>query len=149
MYQSILIPLDGSKRAERILTHIDPLARHFNSRLILLRVVEPDLGGGGTQGTPAEFFLQAYDRNLDDAKAYLSGLQGEFRSRGMQARTLVERGPVVSTIIRIARQEEADLVAMASHGRTGLSRAFYGSVAAGVLHRIDRPLLLVRADEPG
>jgi nucleotide-binding universal stress UspA family protein len=42
-------------------------------------------------------------------------------------------------------QEEADLIAMASHGRSGLSRVFYGSVAAGVLHRVDRPLLLIRS----
>jgi nucleotide-binding universal stress UspA family protein len=47
--------------------------------------------------------------------------------------------------MRIARQEDASLIAMASHGRGGLSDVYYGSVAAGVLQRIDRPLLIVRA----
>jgi nucleotide-binding universal stress UspA family protein len=54
-------------------------------------------------------------------------------------------GPIVEEIINIADRENVDLIAMASHGRTGLPRAFYGSVAAGILHRIDRPLLLVRS----
>ena len=49
------------------------------------------------------------------------------------------------TILDIAVEEEVDLLAMASHGRSGLSRVFYGSVSAGVLQRIDRPLLLVRS----
>ena len=59
----------------------------------------------------------------------------------------VTHGPVVEQIIKIADGEDVDLIAIASHGRTGLSRAFYGSVAAGVLHRIDRPLLLIRSDD--
>jgi nucleotide-binding universal stress UspA family protein len=52
---------------------------------------------------------------------------------------------VVEGIIAVAASEEVDLIAMASHGRGGLARVFYGSVAAGVLQRIDRPLLLIRS----
>jgi len=59
--------------------------------------------------------------------------------------TLIGRGPAVKAIVDAAESENADLVAMASHGRTGLSRTFYGSIAAGVLQRIDRPLLLIRS----
>jgi len=55
----------------------------------------------------------------------------------------------VEAIIQEAEREHADIVAMASHGRTGLPRVFYGSVAGGVLHRIDRPLLLVRSRDNG
>jgi nucleotide-binding universal stress UspA family protein len=51
----------------------------------------------------------------------------------------------VGAIIEAAESEGADLIAMASHGRSGLSQCFYGSVAAGVLHRVDRPLLVVRS----
>jgi nucleotide-binding universal stress UspA family protein len=51
----------------------------------------------------------------------------------------------VQEIISAAERNDADLIALASHGRTGLAQVFYGSVAAGVLHRIDRPLLLIRA----
>ena len=54
-------------------------------------------------------------------------------------------GLAVEQIVEIADREGSDLIATASHGRTGLSRVFYGSVAAGVLHRIDRPLLILRS----
>ena len=70
-----------------------------------------------------------------------------IRDRGIEAKSVVESGPVVSVILDVAEREKADLVAMASHGRTGLSRVFYGSVAAGILHKADRPLLLIRAQD--
>jgi len=57
----------------------------------------------------------------------------------------VVHGPVVEAIINAAQSEGADLIALASHGRSGLSWVFYGSVAAGVFHRINRPLLLIRS----
>ena len=65
--------------------------------------------------------------------------------KGIASEAHVVHGPVVETIIKIAERESVDLIAMASHGRTGLQRVFYGSVAAGVLHRADRPLLLIRS----
>lgn len=147
MYETILVPLDGSYRAERILSHVQQLARQFDSKLILLRVVEPDLSTGGSLGTPAEFYINAFERAMQEARDYLTSMQGELRQLGIQSRIVVERGPVVSTIISVANRENVELVAMASHGRSGLSRVFYGSATAGVLHRIDRPLLLVRASE--
>jgi nucleotide-binding universal stress UspA family protein len=52
---------------------------------------------------------------------------------------------VVETIILCAQRESADLIALASHGRGGLAGVFYGSVAAGLLHRVDRPLLIIRS----
>jgi nucleotide-binding universal stress UspA family protein len=61
----------------------------------------------------------------------------------------VTHGPTAKKILEMSEQEEADLIAMASHGRTGLARVFYGSVAAGVLHSADRPLLLIRSVEGG
>ena len=147
MYKNILVLLDGSRRAERILAHVEQFALQMGSRLILLRVIEPDFGGAGTQGTPAEFFLDAIQRKMAEAEEYLAGKQGELRQGGMSVRTLVESGPVVTTITDVAMRENVDLVAMASHGRGGLVRVFYGSVAVGVLNKIDRPLLLVRADD--
>jgi nucleotide-binding universal stress UspA family protein len=70
---------------------------------------------------------------------------GALKKQGVQARSRILRGEAVRSIIDIANEEDVDLVAMASHGRTGLARVFYGSVANGVLHQIDRPLLLIRA----
>jgi nucleotide-binding universal stress UspA family protein len=64
---------------------------------------------------------------------------------GFDTNALVMHGPVVESIIKAANTEDVDLIAMASHGRSGLGHVFYGSVAAGVLNRIDRPLLLIRS----
>jgi nucleotide-binding universal stress UspA family protein len=58
---------------------------------------------------------------------------------------IVTCGPVVGTILDVAKREGVDLIAIASHGRSGLPRVFYGSVAAGVLHGVNRPLLVIRS----
>jgi nucleotide-binding universal stress UspA family protein len=148
MYKIILVPLDESKRAEAILPHVERLALCFDARVIFLEVVEPLKIYGTSHGYMPLLELDEYKRDtlIPRAEIYLAGLEGEFREKSISARSIVEEGPIVSTIIYVAEREEVDLIAMASHGRTGLSHVFYGSVAAGVLHRIDRPLLLIRAE---
>jgi nucleotide-binding universal stress UspA family protein len=149
MYNSILVPLDGSKRAERILNHVEELARQMDAKLVFLQVIEPAYDVIGPHGTVMDLTMELTEKREAEARNYIDGVEGEFRESGLRAKGLVETGPVVSTIITVAEREGADLIAMASHGRTGLSRVFYGSVAAGVLHQVDRPLLLVRSVEGG
>jgi nucleotide-binding universal stress UspA family protein len=86
-----------------------------------------------------------FEQEIKEAKVYLTSLCSELREKGIEAQMCVEHGPIVKDIIDVAAREGADLIAMASHGRGGLSRVFYGSVAAGILQRVDRPLLLVRS----
>jgi nucleotide-binding universal stress UspA family protein len=152
MFNTILVPLDGSNLAEAILPHAEDLALGHNSTLIFLQVLElPHLIGlpkgevyeALPQMTPAE--VNQHDKN---AHRYLDGLVARMAAKNIKARILVEYGPVVVSIMRAARQENADLIAMASHGRGGMTDIFYGSVAAGILQRIDRPLLIVRAQNP-
>ena len=143
MYKVILIPLDGSKRAERILPHVEGLARGGEAELVFLRVVEPIRALVGPHGTVID--LNVMEQLEEEATNYIYGVSGEFSERGFKAKDCVEKGPRVGTIIGVAKREGVDLVAMASHGRSGLARVFYGSVAAGVLQRVDRPLLLIRA----
>jgi nucleotide-binding universal stress UspA family protein len=90
---------------------------------------------------------QELGRRATEAQSYLADVKKRLREEGVMARLVVSDGPVVDAIIEVAEREAVDLIAMASHGRTGLRRVFYGSVAAGVLHRVDRPLLLVRSEE--
>jgi nucleotide-binding universal stress UspA family protein len=144
MYKVILIPLDGSKRAERILPHVEELARGGEAKLVFLRVVEPIPALVGPHGTVID--LNVVEQLEEEATNYIYGVAGEFNERGFKAKACVEKGSVVGTIIGVAKREGADLVAMASHGRSGLARVFYGSVAAGVLHQVDRPLLVIRAE---
>ncbi len=145
MYKTILVPLDGSKRAEAILRHVEQLAHRYDAKVVFLQVVEPTIVVTGPQVGYAGLYQQSFQQRTDTAATYLAALQGEFREKGIATRACVTHGTVVGAILDAAQREGADLVAMASHGRTGLARVFYGSVAAGVLHRIDRPLLLIRS----
>jgi nucleotide-binding universal stress UspA family protein len=149
MYKKILVPLDGSERAETILAHVEELAHCCGSEVIFLEVVVPEVLYTPAHGMIRDIRLeqQKLEEHVDQAKAYLSRLEEAFEEKEIQVRSLVVVGSVVQMIIDTAEEQEADLIAMASHGRAGLSHVFYGSVAAGVLHRVDRPLLLVRAEE--
>ena len=149
MYKTILGPLDGSDVAEAILPHAEELARLCGASIIFLNVIElphiiPQDKGESYSGLP---YVTADDvaQHGQEARRYLDELTARETAKGITSRGLVEHGPVVATILRLATAESADLVAMASHGRGGLADVYYGSVAAGVLQRIDRPLLIVRA----
>jgi len=145
MYHTILVPLDGSTRAEAILPHVENLAQRYKARVIFLQVVESVRSAVGTDMAYPRLEMQNLEQWVAEAETYLAALQGEFREKGIEALTRVGYSPVVEAITDAAERERADIIAMASHGRTGLGRVFYGSVAAGVLHRVDRPLLLVRS----
>ena len=147
MYNYILVPLDGSERAEAILPHVEELAKRYDAQVILLQVVETVPLHTGPEGIAVALEQQELERHTEQALSYLTTVQEEFRAKDIDARTCVYYGPVVQAIIRAAECECADLIAMASHGRSGMSQVFYGSVAVGVLHRVDRPLLLVRSRE--
>ena len=144
MYKSILVPLDGSKRAEVILPHAEGLAQSFGAAIVLMQVVEPPKVTGYEGFDPV-----SYEKELvylhEEAGNYIKGLEKTMSAKGLNVSARIVQGTVVSSILSIAEDIQADLVAMASHGRSGLARVFYGSVAAGVLQRIDRPLLLIRS----
>jgi nucleotide-binding universal stress UspA family protein len=82
---------------------------------------------------------------LEQARVYLDGVKARLKEKGIEAAARVVSSGIVEAICETAEAEKVDLIAMASHGRTGAARVFYGSVAAGVLHRVDRPLLIIRA----
>ncbi len=145
MYKKILVPLDGSERAEAILPHVEDLASCYQATVIFLQVIEPHILYSSPYDAYPELNLDEADRRGEMVEAYLAELESKFQAAGIQTKRRVEQGPVVLTILEVATNEDVDLIAMASHGRTGLARVFYGSVAAGVLNRIDRPLLLIRS----
>ena len=74
-------------------------------------------------------------------------MAGQLRERGCQAQAIVEAGSVVETILAVAASHNADLIALASHGYTGLARFLYGSIAADLLHRTRLPLLVLHAED--
>ncbi|MGD8981304.1 MAG: universal stress protein [Desulfobacterales bacterium] len=145
MYKIILVPLDGSKRAESILSHVETLARSFKSKVVFFVAIEPVLMLEYNEIIGMSEFMEKNDYLKEKTASYLDSLQKKFSKKGIEVQTRIVHGPAVKAIVDAAELENANLVAMASHGRTGLSRTFYGSIAAGVLQRIDRPLLLIRS----
>ena len=145
MYKIILVPLDGSERAEAILPHADDLARCYRAKVIFLQVIEPEPLIVGPDVVYPIVNQEMVAERTKAAESYLAKRRAEFEERGIEVETYVAHGPVVEEIINRAERSKVDLIAMASHGRTGLSRVFYGSVAAGVLQQVDRPLLVIRA----
>jgi len=145
MYSKILVPLDGSERAEAILPYVRELAGRLSAELVLVRVIEPQ-PHVTAPGEPVPYAPVADINELTvAAEAYLAGITDQLGQQGLRVRVLVPYGPVVDEIIAAADQEGADLIAIASHGRGGLARLFYGSVANALLQRVSQPLLLVRS----
>jgi nucleotide-binding universal stress UspA family protein len=152
MYQTLLVPLDGSPRAESILPHVEDLAKLFKSKVFFLQVVgpplqfvNPSLYETSIQTDVIHEYMTDFKRKQEEITAYLAGIQEVFQKKGIDTGIFVEQGAVVETIISVAQRVNADLIAIASHGRSGLSRVFYGSVAAGIMQKIDRPILIIRA----
>jgi nucleotide-binding universal stress UspA family protein len=151
MYQTLLVPLDGSPRAESILPHIENLAIQFKSKVFFLQVVEaplqfvnPSFYETTIQTDIIHEYLEDFKRKKEHISAYLAGIQEGFQKKGIDTGIFVEQGGAVETILTVAQRENVDLIAIASHGRSGLSRVFYGSVAAGIMQKIDRPILIIR-----
>jgi len=143
MYSRILVPLDGSSRAEKILPHVEELARKYSSEVRLLQVVEPVV-----EIEPADRFVpngRDFTETIKGAQRYLDSLATRMSEIGISAKGWALTGNVVATICQVAEQENSNLIAIASHGRTGAARVFYGSVAVGLLHRVDRPILMIRS----
>ena len=133
MYKEILLPLDGSKRAEAILPHVENMALRFGARVTVLIVEEPAVQLELDEVINAERYLAERAQMRKNITAYADKIIKHFKSKDIAADFLIGKGPVVQAIIKTAAKANIDLVAMASHGRSGWSRTFYGSVAAGVL----------------
>jgi len=150
MYSKILVPLDGSARAEEILPHVVKLALKFQSAVTLLQVVEIKIGAEGVEFMPmgggsVELVVRAVEVDKQLSETYLNQIKSRLQAAGIDTQVRVVFGSAVNGIISTAQQENVDLIAMASHGRTGAACVFYGCVTAGVLHRFDRLLLIIRS----
>jgi nucleotide-binding universal stress UspA family protein len=139
----VLAGLDGSATAERVLAQLPLLGQPGEIEVVLLDALVPlPLGFGfAASGQPG----RPDDREREAALAwrYLDRMAGRLRGRGYRASGLVERGDAVGTILRVAEERRVDLIALATHGRTGLLRMVLGSVAAETIERAATPILLV------
>ena len=148
--QRILVPLDGSKRAERAVSRAIDISRSRKARLFLLRVIEPPAVetvvavGPLAASSPASLGLisEAQEQAQADAREYLSVLSCRITEKeDIECVPLIERGRVVKRIAESAERVHADLIVMTSRRRTALATAIFGSVSLDVLHRVRCPVL--------
>ena len=140
--KKILVPLDGSEQSLAVLPFVEDLARALDASLILLNVVLPLTAYVG-----AEFIVPTGDflnEQLGWARQFLARIVKELEERGLRASQLVLVGSGVSEIVQSAHDAGADLIALSTHGRSGLARSLMGSVAEGVVRRTTLPCLVVR-----
>ena len=142
MFKKILVPLDGSALAEAILPQVTELARVHNAELVVLRVA---LAHAFPGADPTEAQLQA----VRESEKYLEGVEQGLKGGGLHVTSVVRYGHPAEEILDHAAFGGTDLIAMSTHGRTGVSRWVLGSVAEKVLRASTTPLLLVRAPGAG
>lgn len=144
MYKRALVPLDGSLLAEAVIPFIVAIAGPLDMAVVLLRVIEPL---PVMAEVPSDVIADDLQARIRDAEEYLSPLAADLRGRGIEARWEVRRGPAVETILTTAKSTGADVIAMTTHGRSGLGRLLFGSVAEQVLRHADVPVFLMRQTE--
>ncbi len=152
MFNSILVPLDGSKLAESAVPTALQLASRFDGEVTLLRVVQPPhlMLTNATGMVYAELFATLRDQAMEEAATYLKGFQGSLQQQGYNVRTrIVEGEPVAEAILDSMVATHTNIVVMSTHGRGGLSRWVFGSVADKILQHATVPILLIRAKDDG
>jgi nucleotide-binding universal stress UspA family protein len=138
VYKSILVPLDGSKLAEAILPEIEKIALELKSRIILLRVSRIHV-------LPGVDPSDAQIRAIRQSEEYLQGLEKQLTSRGFEVEVHTPYGDSAEKILETCSRYDFDLIAMSTHGRSGLGRWLLGSVAEKVVRHSEKPVLLLRA----
>ena len=145
MYKRALVPLDGSTVAEAIIPFLLEIAGPLDMDIVLLRVLQP-IPPTALESSRYVVFDDVEERR-SEAEAYLAPVAGNLRSRGVRVETKVRHGEPADEIVLGAREAGADLIAMTTHGRSGLGRLVFGSVAEAVLRHADVPVFLMRQTE--
>lgn len=149
MYKKIMVPLDGSSLAECVLPHVEAMAKAEGvERVIFVRVVEP-FGITPVRGETG-WFSEEEEKKIDArsravAQEYLDQLVSQSNYGQVSIQKEVLFGKSAPTLAEYANKNKVDLVIIATHGRSGVSRWVMGSVADRLLHSVHAPVLMVRA----
>ena len=144
--KTVFVPLDGSALAEKVLPHVIELARKINLEVQLVRVysVPPDAYVVGA-GVYPQAFVGQKDAIQKEAETYLDGKVEELRAEGVtQVLSTAIAGDPAGEIIDLAQRTPKNMIAMSSHGRSGLAQWVLGSVAEKVIHHSRDPVLVIR-----
>jgi nucleotide-binding universal stress UspA family protein len=148
MYSKILVPVDGSELAECVLSHVESIARGCSTQsVVFIRVVEPFRLPGEYYGPglSADDIQRIDADNEASAKNYLEQLVARTKYDGVTVQSVVIVGKPADSIAEYAAKNSVDLITIATHGRSGISRWAWGSVADRVLRSACVPVMMIRA----
>ena len=141
MFKKVLVPLDGSEVSESILPQVISIAKPSNAKVVLFQAHEPiEPPVREVMGEDIAAKLDTVTR--EDTQAYLSKIAGDLSNQGIKAEIVIAKGKPAEAIIQYATIHAIDLIVMATHGRSGISRWAFGSVAEKVLRQSPVPVLL-------
>ena len=143
-HKRVVVALDGSTACETVLRFLMEIAGPLGMTVLLLHVLEP-MPAQVADGTVIVDDIEARRR---EAEEYLAPISAALRSRGVDTAWGLRRGRPAEEILAAARESGANLIAMATHGRTGLGRLLFGSVAEAVLRQAPVPVFMIREPHP-
>ena len=153
MYSRILVPLDGSKLAEKALPHAQGLAKTSGASIHLINVFTkhpssgiPPTGGPESDrsaGSTAELARQLEEAQISGMDGYLAHIATQLEHDGIQAEREIHEGPAHDHIIDYAKQHGIDLIVMSTHGHGGVKRLLLGSSTDRVIRAGEVPVLVV------
>ena len=149
MFERILVPLDGSPLAEEVLPYAKEMGRRFDAEVILLQVVSTVPPLWAIEAAPGvapgpDVLARQMQLEAHAAEEYLRRMATVWDVPGARVRWEVKHGVPADEIVRYAQEHAVSLIAMSTHGRTGLARLVLGSVADQVLRQAGVPVLLIR-----
>ena len=154
MYKKIMVPLDGSELAECVLPHVDSFVSGCQvSTVVFVRVIDPTpLNVRGSYVTSKDDLdkLEASSKRIEAerksaAGQYLAQVAGRIKTDRVELKTEVVVGKVADSLVDYAEDNQVDLILIATHGRSGVSRWVRGSIADRILRAAKVPVLMVRA----
>ncbi len=139
MYKRILVAIENSAADRTIIEHVENLARLAGASLLLAHVAD-----GWAARHYDELQLRDSEEMIAD-RQYLDRLRQELEAAGFTVQTCLKTGDPAKELVKLAREEHVDLVAMATHGHKGVADVIHGSTANHVRHNLDVPVLLLKA----
>jgi nucleotide-binding universal stress UspA family protein len=147
MFERILVPLDGSPRAEQALPVAAKLARATGGSLVLLHVTNIPLDYRGSLSQAPFVTEKLREEALASARSYLGRVAASADLAGLTIKTEVAFGPPARHILAVVKSRRVELIVMCSHGRTGFTRWALGSVTHQVVHRSPVPVFVLREEK--
>lgn len=143
---TIVVPLDGSKLAESVLPYVENLALRLHAEVFFIQTIEPpqEVTAQFNPGAVAVVPEGVAERMQKEAEDYLSGLATIWQSKDIYAKWEVLQGAPAASIVTFAKSHKAYMIAMSTHGRSGVGRLLLGSVADQVVRDSRIPVLVYR-----